>query len=211
MAPCNLGYYHVAWSPEQDAPMDTLPDADRPLMTAEAFLATDQRVFGEGRFELIDGRVVAMAPTSDRHGDVQSNIDAAMRAAIAAAGLPCRVRQVPGVRPLNARQRVRLPDVGVVCRDRKGRYVVLFEIVSPSNEGTVYRDRLADLKTVEGVQEIVELEQHDVFARIHRRDGDAWTTSDVCGKDSELQLQSLGISVRMATFYVDLDGYNENL
>ena len=172
-------------------------------MTAEEFLATDQRTFGEGRFELIDGRVVAMAPTTLRHSAIQSNIDAAMRAALKAAGLPCRPLQAPGVRIASHRARVWLPDVVVFCREPP-RFKVLFEILSPTNKGPAYEERIRDLTHVESADEIVELAQDEVFARVLRRSGDGWWDDEVRGEDAVLELQSLGIGVRMAEFYDDL-------
>ena len=190
--------------------MDTLLELDLPQMTAEEFLATDQRAFGEGRFELIDGRVVAMAPPSDRHQDIQHRIQVVMDAAIRAAGLPCRVRPTPRVQITARHARVRSPDVAVLCGSPL-RYKVFFEILSPSNKGPVYEDRLRDLRDVDGLEEIVELAQDKVFARVLRRSGEEWREDKACGEDAVLELRSLGLGVRMAEFYVDLPFEGEDL
>ena len=186
--------------------MDTLLDTDRPLLTADEFLATSRRVFGDAwRYELVDGRVVAMAPPSDRHAFILSNLDRAVGNALEAAGLPCRMASGNGVRPANRpNARIRIPDAAVMSRNgEKRRPVVLFEVLSPSNEGPEYAERFEDLKQVEGVEEIVELPQDAIEARIHRREG-GWHVVEVRGEESELELQSHGVSVPMGLLYADL-------
>ena len=187
--------------------MDTLLDTDRPRLSADQFMRTDQRAFGDAwRYELIDGRPVAMAPPAQEHGIILSSLVGAMRAALAASGLPCVSAVGVGVRPANAPDRkVLIPDALVLCRDKdRRRPVVLFEVLSPSNKGAEYDERREDLKAVEGVEEIVEIKQDSVEARIHRRHEDMWQVTEVRGGNAELELRSLGISVRMDVLYADL-------
>ena len=191
--------------------MAALPDVDR-LLTADEFLAIDRRAFDRRvsadawRYELVDGRVVAMATTTDEHAAILTNVIRAVAAALEAAGLPCRMYTGNGVRPANAlNRRVRIPDAAVMCRNgEKRRPVVLFEVLSPSDEGAEYAEQLNDLKQVEGVEEIVELPQDSAEARIHRRHGNDWQVIEVRGEEAELELQSLGISVRVGSLYEDL-------
>jgi Uma2 family endonuclease len=59
-------------------------------MTVDAFLdwAVDQP---SGRYELLDGDIVAMAPETVRHAEAKAEAWAALRTAIRAAGLDCAV------------------------------------------------------------------------------------------------------------------------
>jgi Uma2 family endonuclease len=110
-------------------------------MTVEEFLAWAEEQ--EGKFELEDGVVVAMAPERLSHGDVKGEIFARLREAIRAAKLPCRafVDSV-GVRvePDTFYQ----PDVLVRCGPPLpgDAYfvpdpVIIVQVLSPS---TAYRD-----------------------------------------------------------------------
>ena len=187
--------------------MDTLLDTDRPALTADEFMRTDQRAFGDAeRYELLDGRPVAMAPPTDKHVFIASRLILALAAKLASSGLPCEATIGPGVRPANARQtRVLIPDVAVLCGDKtKRRPVVLVEVISPSNKGTSYAERRKELLAVEGAEEVVELEQDSIEARVYRRHGDGLQSVEVRGEDAEIELQSLGISVRLAPLYADL-------
>jgi Uma2 family endonuclease len=187
--------------------MDTLLDTDLPTLTADEFMRTDQRVFGDaGRYELLDGRPVAMAPPTDKHAIIAGRLVHALALALAASGLPCDAAVGPGVRPANARQtRVLIPDVAVLCGDKaKRRPVVLVEILSPSNKGTSYDERRKELMAVEGVEEVVEMEQDSVEACVYRRREDGWQTARARGEKAKLELESLGISVRLGPLYADL-------
>ena len=183
--------------------MDTVI-TDQPPLTADEFLARGGRAFGEGRFELVDGRVVAMAPTSDEHGIILANICRVIGTALGAAKLRCVMATGIGVRPARAPERVRIPDAVILCGEPR-RPVVLFEILSPSNEGRDYEERFADLLTVDGVAEIVELAQDAAEARVHRHHEGGWRSSDVAGEKQKLEIQSLGISTRLGALYAGVD------
>jgi Uma2 family endonuclease len=60
----------------------------------------------KGRFERIDGLVVAMAPERVSHSDRKAMAWLALRQAVAAAGLPCHV-YVDGLDGRGGRQRLR--------------------------------------------------------------------------------------------------------
>ena len=57
-------------------------------MTFDEFLAWAMAQ-PEGRFELVDGKVVAMAPERVAHARLKSEVWLALRDAIKSAGLPC--------------------------------------------------------------------------------------------------------------------------
>jgi Uma2 family endonuclease len=58
------------------------------MSRAEYRLWAEGRV---GRYERLDGHVIAMAPERVGHTPVKGEVFAALRAAVAAAGLPCEV------------------------------------------------------------------------------------------------------------------------
>ena len=60
-----------------------------PRMTSAEFVDWAMRQ-PSGRYELVDGEVVAMSPERSGHNRVKGNVFVALRAAIKAAGLPCQ-------------------------------------------------------------------------------------------------------------------------
>ncbi len=107
------------------------------LMTVDSFL---EWAWGrEGKFELHDGRPVAMSPERVRHAGTKSETFAALRDAIRRAKLPCRA-YVDGITVRVRRDRAFVPDVLVVCPAPPPDVVdidnplIVVEVLSPSTE-----------------------------------------------------------------------------
>ena len=105
------------------------------LFDVDAFL---QWAWGrEGKFELHDGRVVAMSPERVRHSGTKTETAFALREAIRRAGLPCRA-YVNGITVRARRDRAFVPDVLVVCPPPPPDVVdidnplIVVEVLSPS-------------------------------------------------------------------------------
>ena len=67
-------------------------------MTVAEFLAWPADPTGAA-WQLIDGEPVAMAPPSETHGAIQSEIGSLLRNHLLERSLPCRVVTAPGVVP----------------------------------------------------------------------------------------------------------------
>jgi Uma2 family endonuclease len=176
-----------------------------PPLTADQFLGLDPSALGDAwRYELVGGFPVAMAPPTREHGLILGNLVRRLQAALDAAGnRRCSVAPGVGVKPRNAPgNRVRVPDAVVLCGERRDEPIVLVEVMSASNAGAGYEARRADLKAVEGVQEVVELQQDGHAAHVFRRHEAGWLSLEVIGPDAVLRLESLGgVEVRLAELY----------
>ena len=93
----------------------------------------------EGKFELHDGRPVAMSPERVRHAGTKTEAAFALRQAILRANLPCRA-YVDGITVRASRDRAFVPDVLVVCPPPPpdvmdiDNPVIVVEVLSPSTE-----------------------------------------------------------------------------
>jgi Uma2 family endonuclease len=178
---------------------------DAPV-TADELMRMDPSAFGEAwRYELVAGRPVAIAPPTPQHGRVLGNLVRRVQAALDAEGVPCSVDPGIGVRPQNAPgTKVRIPDASVWCGERRETPVVLFEVTSPANTGADHEVRRVDLKSVEGVREIVEIHQDGYAAHLLRRHEAGWLSVEIIGAEGVLALESLGIQVPLADLYANL-------
>jgi Uma2 family endonuclease len=70
-----------------------MAEAAEKRWTVEAFLAWDDGT--DRRYELVDGRIVAMAPPSEAHAAIVSNLNGELRSRLKP---PCRVLGEFGVR-----------------------------------------------------------------------------------------------------------------
>jgi Uma2 family endonuclease len=87
----------------------------RPLMTVEQFLAWAEG--RDGRWELQDGELVAMAPERQVHAETKYEVVAALKAAIRRANAPCHA--VPDGATVRIAARTAFePDALVYCGPR---------------------------------------------------------------------------------------------
>ncbi len=116
-------------------------------MTTDEFLAWAEG--RPGRYELIDGRVIAMSPERVQHAEVKASAYLALRSAIRSTGLPCRA--MPDGMTVRIDDHTAFePDALVYCGERAdpravdiSNPVIVVEVVSP---GTRSVDQGAKLR-----------------------------------------------------------------
>jgi Uma2 family endonuclease len=164
-------------------------------MTLDEFLAWDPGEQNAQTWQLIDGEPVAMAPGSDAHGAIQSEIGALLRNHLLETGRPYRVVTEPGVVPrVRASQNYRVSDIGVTCAPPSNELmvrdpVVLVEILSPSNEADS-RANIWAYTTIPSVREILAVRSTRIEAELLVRAADgSWPPGpEIVGPDGEVTL-----------------------
>jgi Uma2 family endonuclease len=126
-------------------------------MTVAEFLAWAS-VQPRGRYELVRGEVVAMAPERQRHLLVKGAVFRALGDAVKRAGLPCSVFP-DGATVVIDSEHAREPDAAVQCGvainpDSMVLEVplIVVEVTSPSSEGTDTEDKLVEYFSVPSIQ-----------------------------------------------------------
>jgi Uma2 family endonuclease len=111
-------------------------------MTVDEYLAWSERQTEKCRTELINGQVVAMAPELVLHNRIKGAIYIALRAAVAAARLPCEV-MTDGVTVRIDEHTAYEPDALIYCGDRLPGHtlivpnpMVIAEVLSPATAHT---------------------------------------------------------------------------
>jgi len=83
-------------------------------MTVAEFLEWDSGDLSGALWQLRDGEPKMMAPASDRHGSIQSELTHLITAHLRAGGSQCRVVTAPGVIPARrSEENCLVPDLGV--------------------------------------------------------------------------------------------------
>ena len=139
-------------------------------MTSEEFLKWAETQ-AEGRFELVDGRIVAMAPERLAHTRAKLAVWRALSTAIEKSGLPCEAfGEGPGV--VTGLHRTREPDASVQCGGVDDpnalalpRPLIVVEVVSPTTKGTDFGDKVTEYFSVATVRHylIVDADERTVF------------------------------------------------
>lgn len=178
-----------------------------PLMTVDDFLCWE----GDGtdtRYELVDGVLRAMAPTTVAHSFICANLAKLIGNHLDAAGKRCRVGNAVGIKPLmRADWNFRIPDLGVTCEaDRKGDRVVsepilLIEVLSPSNAQDTYENMRA-YATLPSVAELLVVHSTRIEVELLRKGaGNVWPANPSILKDGALTLASIGLTLPLAEVY----------
>ena len=119
--------------------MRALPKPLPTRLTVPEFLAWDSEDRSGRLWQLHDGLPEAMAPASETHGSIQSELGRLIGNHLLAHRPGCRVVTTPSVVPrVRSSDNLRIPDLAVTCTPPRGERlleapVLLIEILSPSN------------------------------------------------------------------------------
>ncbi len=175
-------------------PAHTLPAEP---VTVEAFLAWHDGT--DTRYELLDGRIVAMAAPSPDHSTIAGNIAGLLYSRLPP---PCRATVEWGV-PRGERSYWQA-DLAVVCRpwvpgEPPPAPSALVEIVSPDSADHDH-GKAAGYREIEGLQLILLV--HADRRRIERwlREGERWIVTDHIGRGT-VDLPPLGLALELDAVY----------
>lgn len=180
-------------------------------MPAEKLLTIDQFLnWNDGtdrRYELVEGRVVAMAPCSQSHSQIATNLAFEIRRRLRP---PCRVLGEAAVERLDRNDRFYEADVAVTCTPHRPDQrstpepVLIAEILS---ESTAQHDRgtkVPDYQEIPSVQEILLVDSRRRRVQLWRRDGTRWWVEDFSSDDAILPLTSIGAEIPLGALYEGL-------
>lgn len=179
-------------------------------MSADAFLEWAEAQ-DEGRYQLIGGEIVAMAPERVEHAHVKRMAANALDAAIAAAKLPCRAF-VDGVSVKVDNSTVFEPDALVNCGAPVPRGsliapnpVIVVEVISPTSARRDLAVKFTNYFRHPAVQHylVVVLEDRSVIQ--HSRAGDGTLRSRIAAIGDRLTLDPPGIAVAVSDLFEGLD------
>ena len=207
--------------------MTAIRKLDKP-MTVEEFLAWDSG--DDFVWELVGGHPVlrdadpltGQAAPSPDHGAITAALGAAIHMALRALDHPCRLEVGSGIGRGRRDRDYRVPDLMVRCGRQgggaKGRLdaegvdpapgtrdpgvpVLVIEVLSPVNTASEMNRKHAFFKTIDSIEEIVEVEQAEAACTLLRRRGDIWVQEQIVGLDAVLRLDSIGLEVPLAEIY----------
>lgn len=185
--------------------MSALPKVSH-AMTVEEFLLWEEP--SPGRWQLVDGEPVGMAPASRTHGAIQAELSRMIANGLAERGMPCSVIVAPGIVPhVRSKTNVRIPDLGVVCGGYQTEQavltepVLLIEILSPSNESQP-RANVWSYTTIPSVKEIALFPTASMGAELWRRGADGnWPTEPETIEAGAVRFESIGVEFPLTAAY----------
>jgi Uma2 family endonuclease len=174
------------------------------LWTIEDFLAFDDGT--DTRYELIRGRVFAMAPPSEAHGELVSKLTIAIGSRLRPA---CRVVNEAGILVPGRADTYYQADLAVTCAPRREGQIhvaepaIIVEVPSPSTAAIDLNRKVPDYRTIPSVEDILVVSSTEPRVEHWQRAEDGWRVHDFRGS-GEIALQSLAITISVAGLYQDL-------
>lgn len=178
-------------------------------MTVAEFLVWDDGT--DTRYELVDGRVVAMAPPAPYHGAITSAIAMEVGSHLRNRP-PCRVYTEIGIRRAADDYTFLVADAAVSCTP-VGRGpgalpdpLLIFEVLSPSTRAHDLRAKLLTYRAIPSVREIIFIDSREVYCEAHRRlDDTRWQLDLFADLEAVVGLESIGLTLPLSAFYAGLD------
>jgi Uma2 family endonuclease len=178
----------------------------KPRMTVPEFLswAVAQP---QGRYELVRGEIVAMAPERARHNLVKLAVARALGDAVAKAGLPCTVF-TDGMTVVIDSETSREPDAAVQCGVKTNldtmileAPLIVVEVASPSTERDDTGDKLVEYFSVPSILHYLIIKpEKDVVIHHARNDSGEILTRILTG--GEITFQPPGITIEVKPLLV---------
>lgn len=181
--------------------------AERKYMTADEFLvwAMEQPT---GRYELVDGEVVAMAPERVAHARCKLDAAIALHAAVRTDGRGCEVFS-DGMAVRIDETTMYEPDAALRCGDPLdgddtfySDPVVIVEVLLPSTRGVDTGTKLEGYFRLDSLRHYLIVNPKRKSIVHHRRDGAAIATTIL--HEGRLRLDPPGLDVPVAAFFESL-------
>ncbi len=184
--------------------------AKPPIMTVDQFL--DWVSDREGRYELVDGNVVAISPERSRHVDSKMNAWEILRNAVREAGLDCFVKG-DGMTVVIDKHNSCEPDVSVQCSPIDPESMILdnplivLEVISPSSARRDTGTKLASYFQVGSIRHYLIIDTYGKSVIKHSNAAAGAPISSEVFRAGSLRLDPPGISVSID----DILGLDANL
>jgi Uma2 family endonuclease len=173
------------------------------LMTVAEFLAWDDGT--DTRHELVQGRIVAMAPVSPTHSIIVSKLVGALERGLKT---PCYVGVEAGIMRPDRDDTFYEADVVVSCTalapgmSTIPEPVVVVEVLSPATLDHDLGRKTQDYRRIDSVREIVLIASEQRHVMVWRRRGTKWEVEDLIG-DAALELEAVGVTIPLPAIYAD--------
>ena len=178
-------------------------------MNVEEFLTWGEAQ-SEGRFELIDGKVVVMSPERARHNLVKLAVARALQEAVSASGVE-GVVFTDGIGIQTAPETIREPDasfqlgkdVDLDAMTIKAPLIIV-EVVSPSSANTDENEKLAEYFSVPSVMHYLVVWPKQMNCYHHKRIGQDKVLTTIV-REGTIEFEPPGLSVALKDIFGEVD------
>jgi Uma2 family endonuclease len=183
-----------------------------PIHYLSVFEYLEAEAKSEIRHEYIDGEIFAMAGGSRKHNRICLNIATKLSSHL--RGSECNVFMSDMKVKVKSLQQNKTifyyPDILASCNPQdQDQFSVnypclIIEVLSPSTEMIDRREKLINYKTISSLEEYVLISQDQIKVEVYRHDLAGNWTREVLGKEHDLRLNSVDLTLTMDSIYEDV-------
>ena len=180
------------------------------FLGVEEYLQLEDK--SEIRHEYLGGQIFAMSGGSKEHNLIAGNIYSRLRSHL--RGSSCSVFMADMKVRIELANKAKdifyYPDVVITCDSQdQDRFFLnypclIIKVLSPSTETTDRRENLVNYQNLESLQEYVLVSQEAIKIEVYRQDHQKNWLLEILGKDDELRLDSIGLTLTMAEVYEEV-------
>jgi Uma2 family endonuclease len=185
-----------------------------PTVTPAATFATPQEYLAlervsKEKHEYFEGKVIAMAGASLKHNDIVAHLLREIGGIL--KDKPCRILPSDIRIAIPSGESYMYPDATIVCGqpeltdaqfDTLKNPMVIFEVLSPSNEDHDRGKKFFFYRQIPSFKEYFLVDSTKPFIEVSRREENgAWKFEIIVDPDGELFIASIGVSIPIAEVY----------
>ncbi|MEH2076347.1 MAG: Uma2 family endonuclease [Nostoc sp.] len=178
-------------------------------LTPEAYLELEEK--SNTKHEYIDGKVYAMAGTTDTHNTIALNLALLIRNQL--RGSDCRVYFADIKAQIEKRNRFYYPDLIVTCDPKdqetptyKRFSKLIIEVLSESTEAFDRGDKFNDYQTLDSLEEYILVNsKHQRFETFRRNEQGLWVLQTYTDDDQTFELQSINLTAPFTELYENVE------
>lgn len=178
------------------------------ILTIKEYLEAEQS--GDIRHEYVAGQVFAMGGASEEHNQIAGNIYTILRSHLRRSSCRAFISDMKVKINIKNADIFYYPDVMVTCNpEDKERFFktqprLIFEVLSNSTATIDKREKRINYQTIDSLHEYVLVDQNQIKVEVYRRDEQGNWLMEVLGKDDQLHLDSVDLTLTMADIYEDV-------
>ena len=168
------------------------------------------------KYEYHDGQIFALAGGSLNHGLLCGNIFAELRNSLKRNTSNCKALSSEIKLFIQSQNSFVYPDSMVICGEIEQATpdnnavtnpVLIVEVLSPSTASYDRGDKFYLYRQIPSLQEYVLIEQDKAIVEVYckKSGSDLWSITRFKGLETSLKLQSIGIHIKMADLYFDVN------
>lgn len=180
-------------------------------VTLEEYQALERST--DTKHEYHDGTIFSMAGGTIEHGLIAGNVYGEIKLGLREKGANCTATNSEVKLHVKDANKFLYPDCMVICGEIETSEidensvtnpVVIIEVLSSSTENYDRGAKFHAYRSISTLKEYMLIDQYQASVELFSRRGDLWKIMRIEGIDNELELTSLGVTIKLKGIYENI-------